>query len=110
MLASHWADMEDARRCSRTDRLGRKLAMTLYILIPMVWVGALALLVAICRTARDGDRVGSDERQRSVDIGPKLVLGGAATKAAQPRRRTHAQRAQQLSGRTRRSRAAHAAR
>jgi hypothetical protein len=84
--------------------------MLLFILIPVAWLSVLALLVAICRTASAGDRLGSYDQQNAVEIGPKLVLGADSTKTAPPRRRAHAQRSQPTRGRTRRPRTAHVGR
>jgi hypothetical protein len=84
--------------------------MLLFILIPVAWLSVLALLVAVCRTASTGDRLGSYDQQNAAEIGPKLVLGAGATKAAPPRRRAHAQRSQSARGRTHRPRTAHVGR
>jgi hypothetical protein len=81
--------------------------MLLFILIPIAWLSVLALLVAISRTASDGDRPGADEQQSSVAIGPKLVLSAGSSKAPRPRRPTHAQRPRPASERIRRSRVDH---
>jgi hypothetical protein len=85
--------------------------MLLFILIPIAWLSVLVLLVAICGTARSGDRRGrSYEEQSSIEIGPRIVLSGASTPPSPARRRTHAQRPLGANARIRRPRAGHVAR
>jgi len=46
----------------------------LFVLIGITWLAAVALFVAICRTAAEGDGRASLGELDSVSIGPKLVL------------------------------------
>jgi hypothetical protein len=89
--------------------------MLLAISIATAWLAVIALFVAICRTAAEGERRDfSFDELRSVSIGPKLVLSSAPERALMPRRRVNAHRVQsgslQVSGSrqvSRRRRSAH---
>ena len=63
----------------------------LLILIPIAWLAALSLLVAICRVAAVGDaRAVAPRRSREDLIGIKLTLSPVASHAGQ--QRLHARR------------------
>ncbi len=83
--------------------------MNLLILIPIVWLGAMVLLVAVCRAAAIGDRGRSLDASDEISIGPKLAL---APVALMPRRtrRPHTRAALARGTSARRLRPAHSGR
>jgi hypothetical protein len=63
----------------------------LFILIPIAWLAALSLLVAICRVAAEGDsRPAGPGQTREELIGIKLTLSPLPAHAGQ--RRLHGRR------------------
>jgi hypothetical protein len=68
----------------------RLLSDMLFLLIPIVWLSILALLVAVCRAAAQGDAQFSAPAQRSPgSIGFKLILARASSPLPTAARRPH---------------------
>lgn len=62
----------------------------LFLLIPIVWLSTLALLVAVCRAAAQGDAQFSAPAQKSPgSIGFKLILARTSSPLPQAPRRPH---------------------
>jgi hypothetical protein len=62
----------------------------LFLLIPIVWLSILALLVAVCRAAAQGDAQFSAPAQTSSgSIGFKLILARASSPLPAAARRPH---------------------
>jgi hypothetical protein len=66
----------------------------LLILIGITWLAVVALFVAICRTAAEGDRSVAAGELESVSIGPKLLLARSPKRQRPLRRRQDAHRHQ----------------
>jgi hypothetical protein len=112
MPARDAADGQDAGLRPPNYAPTENLKMLLLISIATAWLAVIALFVAICRTAAEGERRGfSLDELRSVSIGPKLVLSSTPERVRAPHRRPHAHGTAGGSRRTaRRSRSAHGVR
>jgi hypothetical protein len=86
--------------------------MLLITSIAIAWLAVIALFVAICRAAADGELADfSFDELRSASIGPKLVLHSEPERARSARRRPSAHPTAAGSRRlTHRTRSAHGVR
>jgi hypothetical protein len=94
MLVRGAADEKEAGVRPPNHTSTETLPMLFLTVIATAWLAVIALFVAICRAAADGERPSvSFDELRSVSIGPKLVLSPSPQRMRPPRRRPNAHRA-----------------